>query len=164
MLLAWWVAGILVGCFGLGALLGAPFLPVFRRDALTALDLAQLQPGQTIIDLGSGDGRLLLAAAKRGATAIGYEINPLLVVWSKLVTWRYRRLVTIRWADMWRVTLPPADVIYTFLLDRYMQRLDRKLTAEVTTSTIVVSYVFKLPRKPIKTTHNTFVYRYPHHT
>jgi SAM-dependent methyltransferase len=161
MLLAWWIGAALVGCFGLGALLGAPFLPIFRRDAIAALDLAGIQPGQTILDLGSGDGRLLLEAARRGAHAIGYEINPLLVVWSKIVTWRYRRLVTVRWVDMWRVSLPPADVIYTFLLNRYMSRLDRKLTAEIKTPTVVVSYVFELPRKPIRTTRNTFLYRYP---
>ncbi len=158
---AYWIFIALVGCFGLGALLGAPFVPVFRRDLAAALDLADVQPGQIVIDLGSGDGRFLLAAAQRGARAIGYEINPLLVLWSKLVTWRYRRLVTVHWGDMWRVTLPPADVVYTFLLERYMARLDRKLCAEVHQPTLVVSYVFRLPRRPVRQTRNTYLYRYP---
>jgi SAM-dependent methyltransferase len=152
---------LVVACFGLGAFFGAPFLPIFGRDLTAALDLAQLHAGQTLVDLGSGDGRLLMAAAQRGAHAIGYEINPLLVLWSRLRTWRYRKLVTIHWGDMWRAPLPPADVIYTFLHHRYMARLDRKLTAEVTTPTLVVSYVYALPRPPVRQTRNTYLYRYP---
>jgi 16S rRNA A1518/A1519 N6-dimethyltransferase RsmA/KsgA/DIM1 with predicted DNA glycosylase/AP lyase activity len=156
-----WLVAALVGCFGLGAMLGAPFLPIRRPDLEAALDLAEVTAGQTVIDLGSGDGRLLLAAAKRGASAIGYEINPLLVVWSRAVTWRYRRLVTIHLADFWRAQLPDADVIYTFLLTRYTKRLDRKLAAETRRPTKLISYVFELPRPPLKQTRNTFLYQYP---
>jgi cyclopropane fatty-acyl-phospholipid synthase-like methyltransferase len=38
-----------------------------------ALDLAELKPGETFVDLGFGDGRMLFAAAKRGAVAMGVE-------------------------------------------------------------------------------------------
>ncbi len=158
---AFWVFAGLVGCFGLGALLGAPFLPIRRPDLDAALDLAGVAAGQTVIDLGSGDGRMLVAAARRGATAIGYEINPLLVAWSRVATWRYRRHVTIHLADFWHAKLPEADVIYTFLLTRYTARLDRKLAAEIKRPTKLVSYVFALPRTPIKQTRNTFLYQYP---
>jgi 16S rRNA A1518/A1519 N6-dimethyltransferase RsmA/KsgA/DIM1 with predicted DNA glycosylase/AP lyase activity len=97
--------------FGIGAILGAPYLPILRRDSDRLLKLAGLKPGQTLIDLGSGDGRLLKAAAAQGIRCIGYEINPYLVFISRLVCWRYRHLVTIHTADFWHTPLPPADAI-----------------------------------------------------
>jgi hypothetical protein len=147
--------------FGLGAMLGAPYLPVLKRDARKLLELADLKPGQTLIDLGSGDGRLLRAAAAQGITCIGYEINPYLVLVSRIVCWRYRKLVTIHTADLWRTKLPPADAVYIFLLDRYMARLDAKLKVEIHKPTKIISYVFELPQTPIKSSRNTYVYEYP---
>lgn len=157
----YWLVALVAACFGIGAILGAPYLPIRKADTEAALDLAGVKAGQTIIDLGSGDGRLLLAAAKRGATAIGYEINPILYTWSLIVCWRQRRRITIHLGDYWRVRLPVADVIYVFLITRYMPKLDTKLSIELHQPTTVVSYVFELPRKPIKKSDNTYVYRYP---
>lgn len=153
---------ILVIPFGLGAVLGAPYVPILRKQSRDLLEIAQLKPGQTLVDLGSGDGRLLRAAAARGIHCIGYEINPYLVLVSRLVCWRYRHLVIIHTADIWRTKLPPADAIYIFALDRYMQRLDTKFTNEISVPTKVISYVFEIPgRTPIRRTPNTFVYQYP---
>jgi 16S rRNA A1518/A1519 N6-dimethyltransferase RsmA/KsgA/DIM1 with predicted DNA glycosylase/AP lyase activity len=152
----------LVGCFGIGAFIGAPYLPIRRPDVEAALDLAEVTAGQTVVDLGSGDGRLLKAAARRGARGIGYEINPLLWLWSLALNWRYRRLVTIHLGDLWQAQLPAAtDVVYVFMIQRYIDRLDRKLASELKRPTKVVSYVFELPRKPVKKTYNTQLYRYP---
>lgn len=147
--------------FGAGAILGAPYLPILRRDSRRLLKLAGLKPGQTLIDLGSGDGRLLRAAAAQGIKCIGYEINPYLVLISRLVCWRYRHLVTIHTADFWRTPLPSADAIYVFGLDRYMSRFDRKFRAEITRPTKVISYIFEIPGRPtIAATNNTHVYEY----
>ena len=152
---------LLVLPFGIGAILGAPYVPILRKQSRDLLELASLKPGQTLIDLGSGDGRLLKQAAARGITCIGYEINPYLVFISRLVCWRYRKLVTIHTANLWTIKLPPADVIYVFALDRYMTRLDQKFAAEITRPTIVVSYIFEIPhRQPIRHTPNTYVYQY----
>ena len=150
-----------VGCFGIGAFIGAPFLPIRRPDVEAALDLAEVTAGQTVVDLGSGDGRLLLAAARRGAHGVGYEINPLLWLWSLAATWRYRQLITIHLGDLWQAKFGDCDVVYVFMVQRYINRLDRKLARELKRPTKVVSYVFELPRKPIKTTYNTQLYRYP---
>jgi hypothetical protein len=147
--------------FGLAVWVGAPYVPILRRDYEPVLDLAGLKPGQAIIDLGSGDGRFLRAAAARGYQAVGYEINPFLVVISYLVTWRYRRLVTIHLADFWHRQLPPSDAIYVFLIDRLMPKLDTKLSRELTQPTPVISFVFKIRgRTPATQTRNAYRYEY----
>jgi 16S rRNA A1518/A1519 N6-dimethyltransferase RsmA/KsgA/DIM1 with predicted DNA glycosylase/AP lyase activity len=120
-----------------------------------------LKSGQTLVDLGSGDGRLLRAAAQRGIRSIGYEINPFVYLVSLIVTWRYRKLITIHLADFWQTKLPPADAIYVFLIDRLMPKLDQKLTADVSRPTPVVCFVFKIPgRKPISENRNATIYEY----
>lgn len=157
-----WFLVLVAIAFGLGAWLGAPYLPVLGRDVESLLNLAELKSGQTLIDLGCGDGRLLKAAAKVGVNGIGFEINPLLVLVAKLNCWRLRKSIKIYWGDYWRVRLPAADAIYVFLIDRYMPKLDRKLTAEITKPTRVVSYIFAIPgRKPVATTKNSYAYVYP---
>lgn len=106
---------------------GAPFLPTLSRRVDEALDMLDLEPGQVMLELGSGDGRLLLAAAKRGIGSVGYELNPVLVLYSKLLTWRYRHLVDVRWGDYWRANWPESDGMYVFLLQPYMDKLYKKV-------------------------------------
>jgi len=67
----------------LGVGIGAPWLPLRRRDIPDGFALVDISSTDVVIDLGSGDGRLLIEAAKRGATVIGYELNPFLVWWSR---------------------------------------------------------------------------------
>ncbi len=153
---------IVAVAFAIGGFLGAPYVPILRRDSRNLLDLADLKPGQTLVDLGSGDGRLLRAAAARGIRCIGYEINPFLVIVSRLVCWRYRNLVTIHTANLWNVSLPPAEAIYVFLMPRFMERLDNKLRDEITNPTRVISYTFEIPgRKAAAQGANSYVYNYP---
>ena len=152
---------IFVLAFGLGAWRGAPYLPILHHPAEDLLDLADLSPGQTLIDLGSGDGRLLRLAAQRGIRGIGYEINPLVYMASLVVCWRYRKLVTIHTADIWHTKLPRADVIYIFILERHMGRLEHKFITEITQPTRVISYIFRLPTSsPTHQTHNTYTYEF----
>src|SRR5262249_4602182 len=105
-----WILALLAVAvaFAVGGLAGAPYVPIRRRDSRALLDLAELKPGQTLVDLGSGDGQLLALAAARGIRGIGYEINPVMVLVSRIVCWRYRRLVKIHLANLWQIKLPPA--------------------------------------------------------
>ena len=153
-------AGILA-LFGFVLFYGAPYLPTLRRQSEAALDLLDLKKGQTLYELGCGDGRVLKLAARRGLKAVGYELNPLLVAAAWLNTLRYRRRVKVIWGNFWNADLKPADGIYVFLLDRFMEKLDGKLRRDAAAGTKVASYAFEIPgKKPSKQKAGVFLYKY----
>lgn len=159
----WLILGcaILVLIFASAVLFGAPFLPTMRTQITTAIDLLDMTAGQTLLELGSGDGRVLLEAAKRGIYGIGYEINPLLVLYSRLRTFKYRKLIRIYFKNYWHATLPAADAVYVFLLKPYMQKLDDKLTMEYSRPIKVVSFAFAFSnRQPIKEKNGVMLYTF----
>ena len=161
MLVFWGIALALLLPFGMVLLFGAPFLPTLANRTNDALDLLDLKPGQLLLELGSGDGRLLEAAAKRGIRSIGYELNPLLVVYSKLRLFRYRKLAEVKMTNFWNITLPRSQGIYVFLLQPYMQKLHNKIVQESNTSVKLVSFAFVVPGKtPIKELNGMRLYKY----
>jgi hypothetical protein len=155
------LVGIVVLLFASALLFGAPFLPTLQRQTKDSINLLNLKPGQTFLELGSGDGRVLKAAAQRGATVRGYEINPLLVIISMFRCLAERSLVTVRWGNFWHTSLSDADAIYVFLLKPYMAKLDKKITQEITKPIKVVSFTFAFPdRTPIKEQNGLMLYEF----
>lgn len=147
--------------FSFVVLFGAPYLPTLKPQINTAFELLDLKPGQTLLELGSGDGRVMLEAAKRGLNVIGYELNPLLVIVSMIVTWRYRRNVKVVWGNFWTKDWPPVDGAFVFLLNRYMHKLDAKIKASKNKPKKIVSFAFQIPsKKPIVNKNGVFLYRY----
>src|SRR5579859_4724806 len=114
---------VLLMCFGGVLLVGAPYLPTLSPQVKVALDLANLEAGQTLLELGCGDGKVLIAAAKRGIKSVGYELNPIIAAVAWIRTRRYRKLVTVIWGDFWSRPWPEADAIFVFLLPRLMNKL-----------------------------------------
>jgi hypothetical protein len=146
--------------FALVILLGAPYLPTRKQQAEQALKLLDLKPGQVFIDLGCGDGVMLVHAAKRGLICYGYELNPLVWLVARVRTYRNRDSVHVYLKNYWKVELPKADGIYVFLLDKYMKKLDEKLKREATGARLI-SYTFKIPgKKIIKTKDALNLYQY----
>lgn len=153
---------LLIISFGLVVAIGAPYLPTLKSQQQQALDLLNLKKGQTLLDLGSGDGRLLIAAAKRGIKCVGIEANPFLALFSYLITRRYKGLITIKWGNFWATDWPQADGIYVFLHTRFMVRLHKKIIHDLEGKKVsVVSYAFEIPgKKPKKTLGGMFLYKY----
>ncbi len=148
-------------CFGLGAVLGAPFVPTHRQSVTTALDLANLIPGQHLLDLGAGSGTLVLAAARRGLTATGIEINPLLWLIGNLRIWPYRGRARVLLGNYWQMKWPEADAIYIFLIGHYMSRFSSALKKQIHHPTTIVSYTFEVPGLVADQTRDgVFIYRY----
>jgi 16S rRNA A1518/A1519 N6-dimethyltransferase RsmA/KsgA/DIM1 with predicted DNA glycosylase/AP lyase activity len=140
---------------------GAPFLPTLKAQVPNALGLIDLKPGQTLLELGSGDGRILAAAAEQGLTTIGYELNPALVVYSWARTRKYGKKVKIIWGNYWSKKLPQADGIFVFLLQPYMEKLDTKIIQECDKPVKLVSFAFHVPNKrPTKKLGGMYLYVY----
>ncbi len=149
---------VLLLAFGGVLLRGAPYVPTLEKQALAALELLDLKPGQTLLELGSGDGKVLVLAARVGLNVVGVELNPFLVVVSWLRTRRYRKQVRVIWGDFWRVDWPECDGVFTFLLDRFMGKLDARMQQ---VKKPLVSFAFKVPgRKPDAQKMGVYYYKY----
>lgn len=159
--MVWLAAMAIVLLFCFVVAFGAPYVPTLNPRIEDALDLLDLKPGQVLLELGCGDGRVLRAAAKRGVHGVGYELNPLLVLYAKLTMWRYRSIVSVKWANYWHVQWPQADGVYVFLLDRYMKKLDTKIVQWQQRPVRLVSFAFTVPlRRPVRERQGLFVYQY----
>lgn len=155
------IFGILVFVFGSVVAFGAPYLPTLDAHKKQALKLLDLKPGDTLLELGCGDGRILVEAATHGIKCIGYEINPLLVLTAKWQTRKYRHLVTVRMRNYWGGKLPEADAIFVFLLPKYMKKLDKKIIQDFSKPVKLISVAFEIPgRKPNKQKNGLFLYKY----
>lgn len=154
--------GVLLAFFAGVLLRGAPYLPTLKAQGNTALDLLNLRPGQTLLELGSGDGAVLKLAAERGIHVVGIELNPLLVIISRFRLRKYGDLVEVRWGDFWSTQWPNADGVFVFLLDKYMVRLDEHMQQH---GGKLASIAFTIPNKEPAAKHNGVVlYRYPLNT
>lgn len=128
----------------LAFIMGAPFVPSARNEAESMIELAGIKRGINVYDLGSGDGRILIMAARRGALATGFEINPFLVFLTML---RARlnglgHLVKVRCMNFWHADIHDADIIFIYLIPWRMDRLKDKLLAELKPGATVVSNSF----------------------
>lgn len=130
-----------------GLFAGAPFVPIRRSDVEDGMALAKIQPNETITDLGCGDGRILVAALERGATAIGYEISPVFCLISWLRVRRFGSRAKIYRRNFFKEDLSRFDVVFAFQLTRIMTRLSDQLLKQAKPAVRVVSYVFSLPEK-----------------
>lgn len=147
--------------FGFVVFFGAPYLPTLKNSSKAALDLLALKPGQTLLELGSGDGRFMREAAKRGLKVIGYEINPILYLVSMATTWKYRSQVKIVWGNFWKAEWPDHDGVYVFLIDKYMKKLDKKIKNESKKGVRLASNSFKIPgKKPSSENYGVYLYIY----
>lgn len=147
--------------FGFVVAFGAPYVPTLSKQAEAAFALLELKPGETLLELGCGDGRMVVAAARKGVKVVGYELNPLLALLCWLRTRRYRRLVRIRMADFWRADWPQANAVFGFILPRLMQKLDAKIVREKRGPLRVASFAFEIPgKKATASKDGVFLYRY----
>lgn len=134
----------------LAFLTGAPFVPSTNTVAKKMVELAHLRKGDHITDLGSGDGRLLFLAAKDGAYARGFEINPFLTLVANIRAFvsPYRHIVHTETRNFWRADIHDVDVLFIYLLPWRMEILEKKLLRECRPGTRIVSNSFIFPHIP----------------
>jgi 16S rRNA A1518/A1519 N6-dimethyltransferase RsmA/KsgA/DIM1 with predicted DNA glycosylase/AP lyase activity len=151
-----WLLAVIPLLFALVVFFGAPYLPTHQKQVSLALDLLNLKKGQLLIDLGAGDGRLVKAAAQRGWRAVGYELNPILVIWCWFNLRAQRGRARVVWRDFFKVGWPAdTKAIYIFGSQPVMRRLAKKL-ANAPRPIQVISYGFELPGHKAQTTQGGF--------
>ena len=110
------------------------------------LDLAAVTPADHVYDLGSGDGRIVFAAARRGARAVGIELDAQLVQDSRdrAFTAGLGERATFVWQDVLKSDLRPATVVTLYLFPELNAKLTGKFLAELRPGTRIVSHRFRV--------------------
>ena len=141
---------------------GAIFFPTSDRNVEAVMNMVSLRRGDRIADLGSGDGRILIACANRGIRAEGYEINPILVFLSRrrIHNARMEHLAIVHWKSFWRADLSSFNAIFVYGIPRIMGGLQKKLSRELQPETKIVSNVFPFPKwTPIVQRGKVYLYK-----
>lgn len=119
---------------------GSPYVPTSRKAVERMLELANLRPGEIVIDLGCGDGRVLREASRRGARAIGYELSIFMFLIARLLGGGEVRL-----QNFWKADCREADVVFLFLEKRFLPRFEREIWPQLKPGCRVAAYTFPLP-------------------
>ncbi|MBI5654524.1 methyltransferase domain-containing protein [Candidatus Uhrbacteria bacterium] len=130
---------------------GAPYIPTKKAGLEKIMACCGDVSGRKALDIGSGDGRIVIALARAGAEAHGVEINPLLVWWSR---YNIRRAglsgkAFIHRHNLWNFDCSGYQVVTLFGITHIMKRLEKKLRRELKPGARVVSIAFKFPTWPV---------------
>ncbi len=131
--------------FSLTIFLGAPYVPTPLKVVKRMIELAEPKPGETLYDLGSGDGRIIIGAAiNYNLKAVGYEINPILVYYSreKIKRLGLKSKAKAYWGNFFRKNLSDADIVLVYLLQLTNNFLEKKFISQLKPGTRIVSLSF----------------------
>lgn len=127
-----------------------PFIPTPMKAVRAMLEFADVKKGDRVYDLGCGDGRVLLEAERKGATAIGYELSFPTLLLAKFRTFG-KKNIHVRYNDFWKKDLSEADVIFCYLLLDKMALFEKTVWPLLKPGCRVVSHMFPMPTvKPEK--------------
>ena len=130
------------------AFYGLPSIPTKPDRIRKALKLANLQPDEVLYDLGAGDGRVLLIAAREfGAKAIGIEVGPVqcALIWLRALASGFGNKIQVRWANFYKANLNDADVIFAYATSKEVVKLAPHLERQLKKGARVVSISADFP-------------------
>ncbi|MBU0976707.1 MAG: hypothetical protein ABIE03_01710 [Patescibacteria group bacterium] len=140
---------------------GAPYLPIDKKRLKALLKLSEAKQGDKVVDLGSGDGRIVIEFAKKGIESHGYEINPILVLISKMKIRKagLRNKAFIHWRSLWNIDFPKYSIITSYPVKGIMKSLEKKLQNRTTPRSKIILHIFKFPSwKYEKVLDNNYLY------
>ena len=130
------------------ALYGLPPVPTKLERIRKALTLAKLQPNEVLYDLGAGDGRVLLVAARDFRTkAVGIEIGPIqcALIWLRVVASGFGNQIRVRWANFYKSDLREADVVFVYATSKEVMKLAPHLETQMKKGARLVSISADFP-------------------
>lgn len=131
-----------------------PFVPTPQEVVDKMIELGGVKKGDVVYDLGSGDGRIVITAAKKGARAVGFDIDGDLVKESRenIRKAGLEKLAEIKQQDILTVDLSPATVVTMYLLPDVNLKLKPNILKQLKPGSRVVSHAFDMGDwKPDKT-------------
>ena len=143
-------------------LFGAPYAALGKKKTKDLVDLLNVKPGEKAVDIGAGDGRIVMELAKKGAQAVGFEINPILALLGnyKIKKAGLQNNARVLWKDFWRQDLSRFDIITIYLSFNSMGRLEKKLQKETKKGARIGVNYFKFPHwKPDKKLDTLYLYK-----
>ena len=163
------ILSCLVSIFWFGGMIlpmfygGGPFVPTSNSIVKRMIHLAQITSTDRVADLGSGDGRMLIAAIQAGAkSAVGYEIHPGLVILSRFNAHRHHvqhQIKTIK-KSFWKADVHDVTVVLLYQLPKPMEALEKKLRDELPHGARIISHAFPMKTwKPTLVEGNLYVYK-----
>lgn len=145
-------------------IIGAGFEPTSGKFVKRMLEMAEVDSHDKVYDLGSGDGRIVIEAARMfNAYSVGIEADPLRYIWSKTIVLflGLQKQVSIIWGNFFNEDLSKATVVTIFLSDKANQKLKQKLSNELRPGTRVVSYFWRFKGwKPVHVDEEKRIYLY----
>lgn len=126
--------------------LDAPFWSTPEPLVERMLDLAEVGSGDHLIDLGCGDGRIAIAAARRGATALGIDLDPERIAEAEAAARAagVEQLVRFRCEDLFATRLETASVVTIYLIPLVNRLLAERLRTELAPGSRVLSHAFAI--------------------
>ncbi|NXG42671.1 F173B methyltransferase, partial [Psilopogon haemacephalus] len=123
-----------------------PFVPATSTQIQNVLKMLESRSG-SLVDIGSGDGRVVIAAAKKGFKAVGCELNPWLVWYSRYRAWRdgVHQNTKFYISDLWKVSFSCYTNVVVFGVPQMMPQLERKLEEELEHNARIIACRFPFP-------------------
>ena len=130
------------------AFYGLPSVPTKQERIRKALKLVNLQPDEILYDLGAGDGRVLLIAAREfGAQAVGIEIGPIqcALIWLRATASGFGNKIQVKWGNFLKADLSQAEVVFVYATSREVARLAAYLEKQMKSGSRMVSISADFP-------------------
>lgn len=136
---------------GYAGYIGAPYAPTRIAPIKKAFELLGVGKNDVVVDLGVGDGKILLEASKTGARATGYELSPILyaVAWLRFLG---QPNIKLKYGNFFNQTFPDATIIFTFLMPKHMNEV-RELLIRHTGPKLRYVLVYAFPFKGVTPHH-----------
>lgn len=156
----WWTLGAIIASALLiptayAGLIGAPWAPTRMASVRKAFDDIEITKKDVVVDLGAGNGAIILEAARRGSKAVGYELSP--IMWAvaaiHVMGQRGARMI---YGNFFKKSLPErTTLVFLFLMPKHMDRVGEYLSSQnISDKTLVLSYAF-----PFKEVQSLTTYR-----
>lgn len=143
-----------------GMFKGAPYYPSKKSSVEQILKQLNRLSKPNIAELGAGDGRVAIAAAKKGYKVTAFEINPILTIISRVLSKLHGVELEIRQENFLNTDLSEFNVLITYLYPGIMNKLEEKINREMKPGSVIISNTFRFKElKPISEENKILIYK-----